>query len=555
MSGLLSQFTEFAKTPEGQGLLSAAFGGLATAQRGAPLNSIGRAGMAGLAGYANAQDRVQQQADNAFQQQYRTMQMDAMKQQQDKAKAEQAWRGKLPELMTPKLQGQTEQAQMLANQMGPDASPEDVQAMNAGARMPVTGLEYGMDKMALQRHLMDPSSPFADKALEQLFYPKADDYRVVGTDLVKIGPTGVSVAHQSQRPDNLPSEQKLYNLAKDQGYKGSFMDFMRDRVSNTEGAKAAYDLVTMTTPDGKTYMVPRSNLVGGGQTAPAPSAPSPRPGAPASTQPPGNYRGSGYNGGSSAAASSDQIAIIQGELDKARASGKSADVQSLERELSRLKPVGGVQVQSEAEKAAAIARAKSDAESQSGDAAKKAEARKEFAMNTANNVISTIDGALGLVGYTTTGPGSLLSGVSGTPARDLAAQLETIKANLGFDRLQQMRDMSPTGGALGSVAVQELTALQSTVSSLDQGQSPAQLKASLAKIKSHYENWRDAVIKDAGGGVSGSWGDKGSSPAPARPVPQSAINELKMRKGDPAAQRQFDAVFGEGAAARALGGK
>lgn len=180
MSGLLSQFTEFAKTPEGQGLLSAAFGGLATAQRGAPLNSIGRAGMAGLAGYTNAQDRVRQQADNAFQQQYRTMQMDAMRQQQDKAKAEQAWRGKLPELMAPKLQGQTEQARMLADQMGPDASPEDVQAMNQGARMPATGLEYGMDKTALQRHLMDPASPFADELMKKQLFPGEKKYLTVG---------------------------------------------------------------------------------------------------------------------------------------------------------------------------------------------------------------------------------------------------------------------------------------------------------------------------------------------------------------------------------------
>lgn len=551
--GLLDQFTQFAKTPEGQGLLSAAFGGLATAQRGAPLNSIGRAGLAGLAGYSGAIDREQQQADNAFQQQYRTMQMDAMKQAQAKQQAEQQWRQKLPGLMTPTLQGQTEQSRMLLDQMGPDASQDDVQAMNQGARMPATGFAYGVNEDALQRHLMDPSSPYLDDLIKQQMFPKADDYRVVGSDLVKIGKGGVTVAHKSERPDNIPSDQKLYNLAKEQGFKGTFMDFLRDRVSTTEGAKAGFDLIEITTPDGQTFKVPRSKAVsmaGGGVPAPAPVAPQPK----------GGFKGGGYAGGSAAAAQTDQVAIISKELENARAAGRTQDVQALEKELGRLTkntPAGpGLQVQSEAERAAAVARAKADAESQSGDAAKKAAARKEFAMNTANNVIGTIDGALDLVGFSTAGPGSMLSGVSGTPARNLAAQLETIKANLGFDRLQQMRDMSPTGGALGSVAVQELTALQSTVSSLDQGQSPAQLRKSLAKIKSHYEKWRDAVIKDAGGGgVSGSWDDKGSSPAPARKVPQAAINELKMRKGDPAARQQFDAVFGAGAADRALGGK
>lgn len=53
MAGLL----DFIGTPEGQGLLSAAFGGLAGARRGAPLNSIGIAGLSGLQGYQNAQQQ------------------------------------------------------------------------------------------------------------------------------------------------------------------------------------------------------------------------------------------------------------------------------------------------------------------------------------------------------------------------------------------------------------------------------------------------------------------------------------------------------------------
>lgn len=79
---------DFAATPEGQGLLSATFGGLATAQRGAPLNSIGRAGMAGIAGYTGALDRQQQQADNQFNQQYRTTQLEGLKLQQRKTQEE-----------------------------------------------------------------------------------------------------------------------------------------------------------------------------------------------------------------------------------------------------------------------------------------------------------------------------------------------------------------------------------------------------------------------------------------------------------------------------------
>lgn len=146
---------DFVKSPEGQGLLSAAFGGLAGAQRGAPLNSIGRAGLAGLAGYSGALDRQDQQANAQFQNQYRTMQMDALKQQQAKQQAEQAWRQKLPEVQS--------------------------------------------DQTALQQHLMDPNSPFADKLLEKQLFPKADDYKVVGGSLVKIGSNGVTEAYKAPK--------------------------------------------------------------------------------------------------------------------------------------------------------------------------------------------------------------------------------------------------------------------------------------------------------------------------------------------------------------------
>jgi hypothetical protein len=87
MAGLLEDFGSFIKTPEGQGLLSAAFGGLAGAQRGAPLNSIGRAGMAGVMGYGNAIDRQTQQAEAAQMQAYRKAQMDNYQAQADERKA------------------------------------------------------------------------------------------------------------------------------------------------------------------------------------------------------------------------------------------------------------------------------------------------------------------------------------------------------------------------------------------------------------------------------------------------------------------------------------
>lgn len=148
-----------------------------------------------------------------------------------------------------------------------------------------------------------------------------------------------------------------------------------------------------------------------------------------------------------------------------------------------------------------------------GELGAKAEQRKAAAAGAAENVLSAVSEARNLVGINTAGVGSSLAAIPGTDARDLQSKLETIKANLGFDRLQQMREQSPTGGALGAVAVQELTALQSTVASLDQGQSRAELKKSLEKIDRHYNNWLKTTQGNAGG-ASGEWGGGGQQNQP-----------------------------------------
>jgi hypothetical protein len=136
----------------------------------------------------------------------------------------------------------------------------------------------------------------------------------------------------------------------------------------------------------------------------------------------------------------------------------------------------------------------SDLKSKQTDKEEKKEASKQFAVNHANKVIDDVTAAKSLVSGTTTGlVGAGSSFVPGTDAYNLKQRLLTIKANLGFDRLQQMRDASPTGGALGQVAVQELQALQATVGSLELGQTRQELQQNLDKIELHYNNWLSAV--------------------------------------------------------------
>lgn len=136
------------------------------------------------------------------------------------------------------------------------------------------------------------------------------------------------------------------------------------------------------------------------------------------------------------------------------------------------------------------------AEAQAKDAAQRPKRIQQYrqALTAAGNVETSLDKALGLLSpYSTGFVGARSRAVEGSPSYNLASELETIKANLGFDRLQQMRDSSPTGGALGAIAVQELVALQSTIANLDPNQSEEQIRANLERVKNHYKQWRSAV--------------------------------------------------------------
>ena len=144
----------------------------------------------------------------------------------------------------------------------------------------------------------------------------------------------------------------------------------------------------------------------------------------------------------------------------------------------------------------------------------------------AAGIINTIDTALSQVSGGTAGlGGSVMSKLPGSEAVNLQSNLETIQANLGFDQLQAMRDASPTGGALGQVSERELIALQSTVASLKQEQSPDQLRANIAKIKKHYQNWLDTL-----NGINPDERDAAAAQAKAKRVVPNAEDSALVNK-------------------------
>ena len=112
-----------------------------------------------------------------------------------------------------------------------------------------------------------------------------------------------------------------------------------------------------------------------------------------------------------------------------------------------------------------------------------------------------IDNAVKAANPWTTGfVGSVGKYVSGSPQSDLAFTLQSIEANLAFDKLQAIRDASPTGGALGAVSERELDLLKGAWGAVNQAQSYEQFVQRLNRLKKIKSDFavlkKEAYLKD-----------------------------------------------------------
>lgn len=140
---------------------------------------------------------------------------------------------------------------------------------------------------------------------------------------------------------------------------------------------------------------------------------------------------------------------------------------------AQMVPVPGSPAAAEAEQNAIASQNKADARTRTGD----------MMVEDIDRTLATVkDSTIPTTGLI----GSVAKSVPGTGAADVSKLLVGLKANIGFDRLQQMREESPTGGALGQVAVQELESLQSIYGSLEQSQSKSQFEYNLKRLKNRY---------------------------------------------------------------------
>jgi hypothetical protein len=109
----------------------------------------------------------------------------------------------------------------------------------------------------------------------------------------------------------------------------------------------------------------------------------------------------------------------------------------------------------------------------------KREAGLEAVKSDFLNLEQTIDKAIKQTNPSNTG----FLGQANPFAVNLQGTLKTIKANAAFTTLQEMRNNSPTGGALGQVSERELDLLMAAAAALERSQNQGQLDANLAAFK------------------------------------------------------------------------
>lgn len=222
MNGLLN----FLRTPEGVGLLGAVGGYASSAQRGAPINSIGRGLLAGTLAYGQGLDRQERISENAQQKQVRDIQMQAGLLGLDKTRRDMAQEQAIRDAAKQSM-----------------VSPEQANAMSMGP-MPdgsfLPQVQPGFNQASFLQSLKG-IAPLKAMEFEQTMR-KANAPVSVAAGASLVDPTTNRPVYTAPAaPKEQPSAVREYEFARGQGFQGSFEQWQ------TQQKKAGATSVNVTT--------------------------------------------------------------------------------------------------------------------------------------------------------------------------------------------------------------------------------------------------------------------------------------------------------------------
>ena len=274
------------------------------------------------------------------------------------------------------------------------------------------------------------------------------------------------------------------------GYAGAMASIEGEKAGAVEGAKAQLDPYTMT-PKGASNPILTNRKAAMTQSQPG-------------------VMGSGYAGGSRDGANAESIQMMVAELKNPQLT--PADKSGILREISRMQQQsgihpsggGGVELQSEAEKATAVDQAKANV---------KPIEQRQNALAANQYMLGVIDKALSHPGLSaSTGLQGLVDPrnyIPGTDARNFGVLHDQLKGNTFLQAYEALKG----GGAITDIEGQKGT---DAIGRLNRAQSTDEFKEALNDLKTIIANGGARMQKAMPGnqgGASGNWGGAPASPA------------------------------------------